>query len=66
MCFLNRSRQSRTESPPERPSWGFGPSRAGSRMEDDFIDGFDETGDESDRGSLMGGRQSSFEESHSR
>ena len=29
-----------SESPVERPTWGFGPSRAASRMEEEYLDGY--------------------------
>ena len=42
MRSKSRSRvASRSESPVgERPSWGFGPSRAASRLEDEYLDGY--------------------------
>ena len=42
MRSKSRSRvASRSESPVgERPTWGFGPSRAASRMEDEYLDGY--------------------------
>ena len=45
MRSKSRSRvASRSESPVggggERPTWGFGPSRAASRMEEEYLDGY--------------------------